>query len=266
MTERSGRGARPTDGARPREPVARFDRTERIVHWCTATLALTLLVTGFSLYSGPLSTLVGRRRLVRTVHLYCGLALPIPVLIGLALHAGTQLRADLGRLNRWSIDDRRWWSPRRRARVELGKFNPGQKLNATFIGSAIVVLLMSGSIMQWYGPFSDSWRQGATFVHDWFAIGMLFAVVGHIALALRDTDALHGMTRGTVTAGWARSYWPRWYAEMVDSSATVAVDAAGDARARVEQRLAEAGARTGEMAVVDRVDGRAGDGVREREL
>src|ERR1700690_610606 len=133
--------------------LPRFDRVERYAHWCTATLMLILLFTGFSLYAGPLSQLVGRRLLVRTVHLYAGLFLPIPVLVAIALRAGRQLREDLGRLNRWSRDDRAWWSRRRRRGVRLGKFNPGQKLNATFIGAAMAVMLMTGLILKWYGPF-----------------------------------------------------------------------------------------------------------------
>ena len=247
--------------------VARFDRVERATHWCTATLMLTLLLTGFSLYAGPLSTLVGRRELVRTVHLYAGLLLPIPLLLAMMLRAGSQLRADLGRLNRWSRDDRAWWSRRRRATVELGKFNPGQKLNAVFIGAAMLVMLMTGSILKWYGPFSDSSRQGATFVHDWFAIGLLLAIIGHIALALRDPDALGGMARGQVSAAWAQRHRPRWYAEMVASDdARGLAGALGDAQARVAEHAREVGLRAGEVAVVDRVDGGTGDGVGEREL
>jgi len=248
-------------------PIPRFDRVERVTHWCTATLMLTLLVTGFSLYAGPLSTLVGRRELVRTVHAYSGLLLPIPVLIAIVMRAGGQLRADLGRLNRWSRDDRAWWSRRRRATVELGKFNPGQKLNAAFIGAGMLVMLMSGSIMRWYGPFSDSWRQGATFVHDWFAIGLLLAIIGHIALALRDADAFGGMVRGYVSAGWAQRNRPRWYAEVTASDdANGSCGAVGDAPARVQEHSGEVGLRAGEVAVIDRVNGGGGDGVGEGEL
>ncbi len=246
--------------------LPRFDRVERVTHWCTATLMLALLVSGFSLYAGPLSTLIGRRELVRSVHLYAGLLLPIPVLLAIVLRAGAQLRADLGRLNRWSSDDRAWWSRRRRAAAELGKFNPGQKLNAVFIGAGILVMLMSGSIMKWYGPFSDSWRQGATFVHDWFAIGLLLAIIGHIALALRDPDALGGMMRGRVSASWARHNRPRWYAEMIALSDGNGAGALGDTHTRVAEDAREIGLRAGEVAVVDRVDRGAGDGVGEREL
>jgi formate dehydrogenase subunit gamma len=251
----------------PPAQLPRFDRVERITHWCTATLMLALLVTGFSLYAGPLSTLIGRRELVRTVHVYSGLVLPIPVLVAIALRAGAQLRADFGRLNRWTRDDRAWWSRRRRATALLGKFNPGQKLNATFIGAAMLVMLMSGSIMKWYSPFSDSWRQGATFVHDWFAIGLLLAIIGHIALAFRDSDALNGMVKGWVNPAWARRERPRWYAEMVDSAdVRGASDSIGDAGARVAQHATEVGLGAREVPIVDAVDGRAGDGVGEGEL
>jgi formate dehydrogenase subunit gamma len=246
--------------------IERFDRVERYAHWCTATLMLILLFTGFAMYAGPLSQLVGRRLLMRTVHLYAGLLLPVPVLVAIALRAGGQLREDLGRLNRWTRDDRLWWSRRRRATAQLGKFNPGQKLNATFIGAAMLVMLMSGSILKWYSPFSDSWRQGATFVHDWFAIGLLFAIIGHIVLAFRDPDALNGMTHGTVNAGWARSHRPRWYAEMMSSDGSGAQDAIGDVGARAAKHASEPGLRAREVTVVDPVHGRAGDGVGDREL
>ena len=35
-------------------------------------------------------------------------------------------------------------------------------------------------------------------MHDWFAIGLLFAIIGHITLAFRDPDALNGMVHGWV--------------------------------------------------------------------
>lgn len=257
----------------PNRHLPRFDRVERYTHWCTATLMLILLFTGFSMYVGPLSTIVGRRLLMRTIHLYAGLLLPIPVLIAMMLRAGSQLRTDLGRLNRWTRDDRAWWNKRRRATVQLGKFNPGQKLNATFIGAAILVMLMTGSILEWYGPFSDSWRQGATFVHDWFAIGLLFAIIGHITLAMRDPDGLNGMTHGTVNAGWAKRNRPRWYAEITGSvgggsalGVVETLDPVGDVVAGLAHDGPEVGHRTGEMPLVDPVDGGAGDGLGEREL
>jgi formate dehydrogenase subunit gamma len=199
---------------RPSDPdLLRFDRTERIAHWCTATLMLTLMVTGAALYAGPISTLVGRREFVRTVHVIAGLALPVPLIVGLVGHWGASLRRDLGRLNRWSRGDRRWFRRKFRKQVRLGKFNPGQKLNAVFLGAAGVVMLGTGIVLKWFNLFPIDYRTGATFVHDWFAIGIWVAVGGHIFFALRDPAALGAMLRGAVPARWARQNRPRWYEE-----------------------------------------------------
>ena len=198
-----------------REPtLLRFDRVERTVHWVNATLFGVLMFTGAALYAGPVSTLVGNRELVRMVHVYSGLALPIPLLLGVLGAHGARLRRDLSRLNRWSRDDARWFRRRRRRQVVLGKFNPGQKLNAAFIAGAAIVMLGTGSIMKWFQHFPLDWRTGATFVHDWFALGIWIAVLGHIAFALSDTDALSGMLGGSVPASWAKKKAPLWYKEL----------------------------------------------------
>ena len=198
----------------PEPPLLRFDRVERAVHWVNASLFGVLMLTGAALYAGPVSALVGNREVVRTLHVYSGLALPIPLLVGILGARGARLRRDLGRLNRWSRDDRRWFRRRHRAHVALGKFNPGQKLNAAFIGGAAVVMLGTGSIMKWFAHFPLDWRTGATFAHDWFAFGIWVAVVGHITFALRDGDALDSMLGGTVPAAWARKKAPLWYEEL----------------------------------------------------
>jgi formate dehydrogenase subunit gamma len=72
-------------------------------------------------------------------------------------------------------------------------------------------MLGTGIIMKWFEPFPLSWRTGATFVHDWVALGIWLAVAGHVLFALRDPDALGSMRRGRISARWARSQRPRWY-------------------------------------------------------
>ena len=206
--------------------LVRFDRVERVVHWSTATLFAILMLTGAALYAGPLSTIIGRRILVRDLHVAAGLALPIPLLVGIAGRWGGALRRDLSRLNRWLHDDRVWLRRRTRPSARLGKFNPGQKLNATFLGAAIVLMLGTGSIMKWFSPFPLSWRTGATFVHDWTALGIWLAVGGHILFALRDPEALGAMRHGTINARWARRERPRWHEEL--DAATGRIGADGD--------------------------------------
>ena len=184
---------------RLRAEIVRFDRTERVVHWVTAALMITLMLTGAAMYAGPVSTLVGRRVLVRNIHVLAGLALPIPIVVAVfARRAGAALRADIRELNR-----------------HTRKFNLGQRLNASFLAAAGTVLLATGIMLKWHDPFSDNLRTGATFVHDWFAIGVWLAILGHIAFALRDPIALSGMAKGTVPARWARDTHPRWYERVI---------------------------------------------------
>ncbi len=68
--------------------------------------------------------------------------------------------------------------------------------------------------MRFFEPFPDSWRTGATSVHDWFALGIGLSVLGHIAIALRDPIAMRAMRSGPVPESWARKRRPRWYEEM----------------------------------------------------
>ena len=113
--------------------------------------------------------------------------------------------------NRWIADDKRWIRTLGRdPYVQLGKFNPGQKLNASFIAGVIVVMLATGSIMNWFHYFPVDWRTGATFVHDWVAVILFVVVVGHIGMAFADPDSLGSMLRGTIDARWARDFTLTW--------------------------------------------------------
>ena len=196
--------------------IVRFDDAERLLHWVVALLVLVLATTGAILYFDFLSTKVGRRELLRTVHLWSGLALPVPVLAVLAGRWRHGLRRDAARISRWTRDDGRWIrSFGRDPGIEAGKFNAGQKLNALFIGAALPVSLLTGAMLGWPDPFPDSWRNGATTVHDWVAFGLWLVVTGHIMKALSEPVALRGMVSGRVPASWAKRHRPRWYARVL---------------------------------------------------
>jgi formate dehydrogenase subunit gamma len=206
-------------GVRPVEPdLVRFDRVSRVVHWTTASLFGVLMLTGAALYAGPISTIVGQRDVMRTIHVIAGIALPLPLIIGVLGRYGVRLRDNISRLNRWTGEDRAWLHKRSRAAVRLGKFNPGQKLNSMFFGAAVVVMLGSGIMLKWFSIVPLDWRVGATFVHDWFALAIWLSVGAHVLFAFRDPIAMRGMRRGTVTARWARTERPVWYEEETSRS------------------------------------------------
>jgi formate dehydrogenase gamma subunit len=209
----------PERPARPDTLLVRFDWVERLLHWVNATLFLVLVVTGAGLYLAPIGELFGRRALVEDIHVYSGLALPVPVLLALCGSWGRELRADVRRFNRWSTGDRAWvralFQPgadrrNRLGNLRVGKFNAGQKLNAAFVAGAGLVMLGTGVIMRWYHPWPLGWRTGATFVHDWLALSLGIVIVGHIWMALRDWDALRSMVVGTISRSWAARHAEAW--------------------------------------------------------
>ncbi|MFD0273520.1 cytochrome b/b6 domain-containing protein [Kitasatospora sp. NPDC127111] len=194
---------------RPPERLLRFARAERWVHHTTALLLLTCLATAACLYLPPLAELVGRRRLVVTVHVWCGLLLPVPLLLGLLSRA---LRADAGLLSRFAPADREWLRTvrARRAGRPSGKFNAGQKLYAQWTLGSMLVLLGTGLLMWLVHLAPPAWRTGATFVHDWFAAAVAVVTAGHVRMALGDREALRGMRTGRVDRGWAAREHPQW--------------------------------------------------------
>jgi formate dehydrogenase subunit gamma len=210
------------DEAGPGAPAApageqdldRFTAAQRALHWSVAILVLACALTGLTLYVGSLSAWVGRRSLVKAIHVWTGVGLPLPFVAAYAGRWRGAVRRDFRRLSRWSPSDRRWlWSRGREAGDQVGKFNAGQKANAAFVAGMIPVMLATGSIMRWFEPFPLSWRTGATFVHDWTAIATWVVVVGHILMALSRPQAMRGMLAGRVARRWAEDHHPRWARE-----------------------------------------------------
>jgi formate dehydrogenase subunit gamma len=200
------------DGAPPR--LLRFDHVERAAHWATATLFFILMATALPLYFVQVESLVGRRALMAEIHTWAGVALPVPLIVSLLGPRGSRLRRDIRTVNLWTAGELRWLRSLGRERIDVpDKFNPGQKLNALFIGGAIVVMLATGSILKWYRFFPLDWRTGATFVHDVLALGVFVVVTGHVAFALTHPEALRSMFTGWVTEPWARRHASGWLDE-----------------------------------------------------
>jgi formate dehydrogenase subunit gamma len=216
---------KPPERATP--SIRRFERAERVVHRTVAVLMIVCLVTATILYNGSIAILVGRRHIIELIHVYSGFALPVPILLGLISRA---FRNDLGRLNRFVPADWRWLRDhdRRAGAIAVGKFNAGQKLNAALSAGAILVLLGTGTIMYFVGLVRLSWRTGATFVHDWFALALGLLVLGHIYFAFRDFEARRGMRTGRVSLKWAREEHPAWAEEMTADSESLSDEARGD--------------------------------------
>jgi formate dehydrogenase subunit gamma len=200
----------------PADEIPRFSRAETLVHRSTAALVGLLVLSGAVLYVEPLSLLVGRRLLVEGVHLAAGLALPLPMLVG--LWASPHLRADVRHLGRMTPVDAQWLRrrDRRTAGLAVGKFNGGQKLAAATMLGAGLVLFATGLLL--IAParidLPVSVREGATVTHDLFTFGLMLLLAGHVWIALRHPEARAALRTGSVDLRYAEREHPAWVAEQ----------------------------------------------------
>ena len=201
--------ARPTAASRTTLRVLRFDRVQRGAHWANALLFAILILTAIPLYFGSFFGVVLERHTVQEVHLWSGLALPLPLIVSVIGPWGRRMRRDVTRFNYWTRDEVRWLRTLGRSELEAEKFNPGQKLNAIFVAASIAVMLVTGAMLQWFHFFPVSLRVGATFVHDVFSFALTLVIVGHIYMAL-TRGTLRSMIDGTVSDDWVKRHAPQW--------------------------------------------------------
>ncbi len=200
--------------------LTRFDTVERLVHWSTAIMMLTLIVTGAILYLPALALRVGHRGLVENIHVITGLSLLGPLVLGLAGPWRKQLIKDLRRFDRWGASDFDWFKSRtRRSGHPRDKFNGGQKIEASFLGAAMVAALVTGVIMRFAPSSWINFATGATLVHDALFFAIVAAVIAHVGFALSRPDQLTSMFNGRISRSWAKAHAGAWLSE-VESSKT----------------------------------------------
>ncbi len=197
--------------------LLRFDAVQRSAHWANAALFGVLMFTAIPLYFGSFFGIVFPRHVIEQIHLWCGLCLPLPLVVSLLGPWGRRMRRDLHRVNYWTRQEINWLFSYGRRPLDADKFNPGQKLNALFVGAAIVIMLATGSMLQWFRFFPVSWRTGATFVHDTFAYAIFAVVFGHVIMALAHPQSLRSMVTGWVSETWAARHAPAWLREQPEA-------------------------------------------------
>jgi formate dehydrogenase subunit gamma len=171
------------------------------------------MFTAIPLYFGTFFGIVMQRHLMAQIHLWSGLALPLPIIVSLIGPWGRQMRRDVRRINYWTRREIEWMRTLGKSPLETDKFNPGQKLNAIFIAAVIILMLATGAVLQWFRLFPVPWRVGATFVHDVFAYAIFAVVIGHVIMALTHPESLRSMFSGWVSEKWASKHAPSWLKE-----------------------------------------------------
>jgi formate dehydrogenase subunit gamma len=101
--------------ATTREPrrLQRFSRTERALHWVHAAAFFVLFWSGLCLYLPSLAQLVGRRPLLKDIHVYTALAWLAALALVVLAGDRRRLLATAREVDRFDDDDLAWLRRRR---------------------------------------------------------------------------------------------------------------------------------------------------------
>ena len=177
---RPGRLGRPLEWLRrltARARLAALERTERAVHWIHAAAFCVLLGSGLCLYLPSLAEAVGRRPLLKTIHIYTALAWAIALVLVVVVGDRRALRRTLREVDYFDADDVAWLRGRR---APQGRLNAGQKLN-TIVTAAFAILFAISGFFLWYGERDTRFRlANALLVHDYLMYVSLLLFLGHL--------------------------------------------------------------------------------------
>jgi formate dehydrogenase subunit gamma len=196
----------------PRRPrVRRFSKTERLFHWTNALAFFVLLGSGLVLYLPSLAILIGRRPFVKDVHFWTGIGWVVALAAIALLGDRRGILRTARELDDFDADDIRWLQRKRPA--PQGRFNAGQKINAS-LNAAFMVLFVVSGLLLWFGERDTAFRFASTVIlHDGVMYASLALLTGHLYLALihpATKHALEGMVVGTVDEEWAARHHPKW--------------------------------------------------------
>jgi formate dehydrogenase subunit gamma len=190
--------------------LPRFNRTERAVHWVHAAAFFFLLGSGLCLYLPSLAEAVGRRGLLKSIHIYTAVAWAVALVAIVVAGDRRSLRRDVREIEFFDADDRTWI---RGHKAPQGRFNAGQKLNTVFTAAFALLFVITGFFL-WYGERDTRFRlPNALLVHDWLTYASVLLVMGHLYLAVvypKTRHSLNGITRGWVREDWARRHHAKW--------------------------------------------------------
>ncbi|MGE0800423.1 MAG: formate dehydrogenase subunit gamma [Lautropia sp.] len=198
--------------------IVRYADGTRINHWFVALMFLCAGLSGLAffhpvffgftgLFGGPVWT--------KILHPFFGLLM----VAGFVL-----LFVQVWRDNRWTRLDTEWV---RNAPALLrghedqmppvGKYNAGQKAVFWLFTLCLVVLLATG-FMFWQPWFADAFpiplRRVAVLLHAIAAFVLVLGVIVHVYAAIWVKGSIGAMTRGTVSAAWARRHHAAWYRKV----------------------------------------------------
>ena len=198
--------------AEQEEGIVRYSLGERLLHWFVALTFIYLLLTGFALGYPRMAWLydiLGGGQTVRFLHPIVGVGFTVGVLLMFVIWLKDMI---------FDAKDREWTRDLRNyvreghSRVDVERFNAGQKGYFWFAILTGVLLLVSGLPLWFPALMSAGWNQSARLLHH---VLFLLTVGGFIIHVYMSTMMLPGtvpgMTTGRVTRAWAAWHHPSWY-------------------------------------------------------
>jgi formate dehydrogenase subunit gamma len=199
--------------------VQRYADGTRMNHWAVAILFFCAALSGLAFFHPalfPLTMLFGGGSWTRVLHPFLGVLMVLGF-VGLF--------AKVWRDNIWERRDTEWMKAAphliktgdEKSMPPVGKYNAGQKAVFWMFGISLVLLFFTGFVF-WQPWFADYFavplRRIAVVVHALAAVVLILSVIAHVYAAIWVKGTMRAMTRGTVTAAWARRNHPLWYREI----------------------------------------------------
>jgi len=203
------------------QTIPRWSLPERVLHWITAALFVTLAVSG-------LSILFGRRVLLPVfgpvgfswyagyamkVHNYCGPLFLVGILLEIISWVKYNIPKRMDLLWFKTLGGMLGEGPRPHAE----RINGGEKAWFWLIATIGLGVCAAGLVMDFpnFGQTRET-MQIANIIHASLATLFIAASFGHIYIGTIGAEGtFDGMWRGRVSAEWARQHQDLWYNEVV---------------------------------------------------
>lgn len=208
--------------------VHRFNKGFIVSHWVQAGSFFALYLTGLPLYTeffDFLYVVFGSPEVARILHrtfaiMFC---MPLPILL---IFDREGLKNWAKRIVTWRKNDIMFFVhfPKEffvgNDKIPKQDFiNAGEKLNSIVSITTTIMLIVSGFILWFPGPFSQSVVQWALTAHVLgFSLGIL-AVMGHVFLSAfhpNSRASMRGIIKGDVAISYAKDHHGLWYDELVE--------------------------------------------------
>jgi formate dehydrogenase subunit gamma len=201
--------------------IRRYDDGTRMRHWTVAVGFVLAALSGLSMFHPALfwlSALFGGGPWMRILHPFLGLFMFLAFLLLMVRvwsHNFMQSR-DWQWMKQWKdvVENREENLP------EVGRYNAGQKILFWLLVVCLFVLFVTG-ILFWRPYFAQyvpiTVVRFATLLHSASAAVLIIAIIVHVYAGIWVKGSIGAMTRGFVSARWARKHHAAWYREVTKS-------------------------------------------------